>query len=186
MSIEDGGFASDNTCERLEDDLDDGDIAAIAREHATMKRWNSLMADECLKKQYRRSRREQIVDDDNEDDELLVGFPTERADDEDYTLNKKSKKKTEEPPPHKPWVYQSSKRWPLDDGIRYALHMLPAHLMRAGRNRETAVLLCSSDFFGGRVRSLGAQKAVLVHRQDLEELERRIFMALENQYLVFT
>lgn len=201
--FEDGGFAQPYWDPDLEDDLDSNDgsaMAAIAREHATMRAWNSLMADECLKKQYRKRRVRKnagdgVGDYDDDDDNLLVGFPSESANGEDddalsadfgnarsrrRRIAKKRAKKFEDLPPHEPWIYHETRKWPLDDGARYALHMLPAHLMRAGRNLETAKLLRGSNFFAGRVRVMGAQKAALVHRQDLEELERRIYMALEN------
>ena len=202
--IEDGGFANPRSDMDFDDDLDSDDgsaIAAIAREHATMRAWNSLMADECLKKQYRKRRvRKNVGDgagnhDDEGDDHLLVGFPSESANDDDNDKEvpgsgnntrfrrrrtRKRSKKFEDLPPHEPWIFHETRKWPLDDGTRYALHMLPAHLMRAGRNFETSELLRGSNFFAGRVRVMGAQKAALVHRQDLEELERRAYMALEN------
>lgn len=199
--IDDGGFAQPYWDSDLEDDLDSDDgsaMAAIAREHATMQAWNSLMADECLKKQYRKRRVRKDTGDgdhDDDDDNLLVGFPSESANEEDddalladsgnarsrrRRIAKKRAKKFEDLPPHEPWIFHETRKWPLDDGARYALHMLPAHLMRAGRNMETAKLLRGSNFFAGRVRVMGAQKAALVHRQDLEELERRVYIALEN------
>jgi len=206
--IEEGGFAHFCSDHDLDDNLDSDDdsaiaaIATIAREHATMRAWNSLMADECLKKQYRKRLIRKNAGDglgehddehnDDDDDNLLVGFPSESANEEDNCpgssnmrgrrrrIAKKRAKKFEDLPPHEPWIFHETRKWPLDDGARYSLHMLPAHLMRAGRNRETANLLRGSSFFGGRVRVMGAQKAVLVHRQDLEELERRIYVALEN------
>ena len=185
-NIDDDGFATPSAAEYLDDELDDGGkIAAIAREHATMKKWNSLIADECLKKRYRQKRRqpdENAADDKDKDDAYHVGFLSEQED-EDYKSigdKKRRKEREEERPPHEPWLFKDTRKWPLDDVARYAVHMLPAHLMRSDRNRETAVLLCSANFFGCRVRAMGAQKAALVHRQDLEELEHRVHVVVEN------
>jgi len=188
VPVSEDGFATyvdDSPC----DDLDGSEtIAAIIRECATMKTWNGLLADECMKKRYRQ-KRDKSSEENASGSDLLVDFgkrgTIENGDGDDSEATeahglRRRRIMKDKSPPHEAWLFKGTSKWPLDDGTRYAVHMLPAHLMRANRITETAELLCSPNFFGCRCSMIGAQKASVVQRQDLEELELRIGMVLED------
>ena len=76
-----------------------------------------------------------------------------------------------------PWVFEKIRKWSIDDGTKYALQMLPSHLMRSGQVLEANELLQDGNFFIGRVQNLGPENAIMLQKHDIQELERRVAMA---------
>ena len=172
IPIEEGGFALGGVSDEDLNDDDNGTLQAMAREHDTMRRWNSMMVDACMKRQYRRKRPTQK-------ERLLVSFPSQRVDNAQDGVAVPHRQgganidKLDDRRPHDPWLFKNIKQWPLDEATRYALRMVPGHLMRAGRVSETSALLCDRNFYLGRVLFMGAEKASLVHQRDVVEMDRR-------------
>ncbi len=79
-----------------------------------------------------------------------------------------------------PWVFEKIRKWSIDDGTVYALQMLPSHLMRSGQVLETNKLLQDGNFFVGRVQNLGCENAIMLQKHDIQELERRVALAVKG------
>jgi hypothetical protein len=71
---------------------------------------------------------------------------------------------------------------PFDDATKYAIQMYPSHLMRAGRVVEAARVLMNPKFFTSRLVSFQPFEAVSLHRQNMEEMDKRCSLAQKGHF----